>query len=273
MSCTPVPNQALHHEQQPGTQAGSVHHDTAGHQQASDTAMTGTSRGATGAATTTAEEPNAEISDCKQDPGLDTVKHRKAQQGTKRKRSDAEADVIMTDADATSNAGAGNNHAKQQQQQQQHPDGQVTADTSAGLVTGSVHQQSSQQGGIAASDAAQTDTDQQGDNHLREAQHRPGILHLHSLRPDSNEEEHLKADTSWGDKLGRVVRWCWSRVVSEHLCTELQVGSLCVCTAPCQHLQNPGATKVLLSFMLWGEDSVSYDKRPAASGLSELLSL
>ena len=247
MSCTPVPNQALHHEPPSSNEAPSALLMGAACQLASDTHMTNASQGATDASTTTAEQTCAEPDDGQQDVDSNAVNRSKAQQGTKRKRSDAdaEADVIMTNADPIGDAGERVNHAEHQQQQQgRRSNGHMTADSSAGLLTGSVLHQP-HQGGVIASDAAQIDADIQDANHLTGAQNRPGVLQGHSLHSNGSEVKHLEVDTRWGDKLGRVVQWCWRRLVSEHLCTELQVGSSRFCSVVhCQHLQMTFAAKI-----------------------------
>ena len=222
LTCTPVPSQALQ-SHVPAKPLGLA----ATQRPASCTDVTDDTP--TAAVSAPSVMPQADSSHREDEQRADThdAKHAQqaqhAQAGVKRKRADSAADVDMHDADVDQSQHA--QHAKQQ-----YPDSVQAANPSSSAGK-SAPAHATQPLDQPVKHEPQTDTPQADSMEVDEGSPETKAVQQsqsHPVRPSGHPEgvgqgQHLGVTTSWGDKLGRVVQWCWGYIVKEHLVTELQV--------------------------------------------------
>lgn len=225
LTCTPVPSQAL--QSLPSAKASGP---AARQHPAAGTDMTDDILTASVSAPSAMPEAGSRNREVQQHADAKHAQHaqqaqqaQQAQAGIKRKRADSPADVTMHDADVDQSQHA--QHAKQQ-----YPDGVQAANPSSSAGK-SAPAHATQPNEHQMKHEPQTDTPQADSMEVDEGSPETKAVQQsqpHPVRPSGHPEgvgqgQHLGVTTSWGDKLGRVVQWCWGYIVKEHLVTELQV--------------------------------------------------
>lgn len=231
ISCTPIPSHAI---QIPSVKAG-IHKEEddapPAHPEAVVLPRLPDATAADTMAAVATQALNAQSSSMQQAPAYAASL---MQSGSKRKRSDSPNDIDMPDADAARGEAQHGQHAKQQPQrpkQQQHLDsghaahtGYVDIKPESAPSTQPLHQLAMHQALLeeerddAAAAALSAEAAQQSSQQLG----RPGT-DSQTAGPGAGGRQQWGFQTSWGDKLGRVIQWCQSYIVRDHLVSELQV--------------------------------------------------
>lgn len=231
LSCTPVPGQLLQDPASVKPPGCAATHRPSSDNQATDVTQTA-------AATSLPSMPEALDSQQTSLRKAAASNGDRAQVGSKRKRADSDNDAAMLNAGAEDTASAKQaQHSQQQQHVKQEPsleNGQTAVSNSDEVKPEPTHppqfmQQHAEQ--QPQSNTPQTDVEEptpEAQEGVQQPEVNPIVPHTVSQMSNwgHGEGQPLGGQTSWGDKLGRVVQWCWGYIVKEHVLTELQVSSM-----------------------------------------------